>query len=74
MVLDSGGGVEMSLQERLFDAFFTTKATGLGMGLAISRGIIEEHGGTLSYESRSSGGSKFIIELPNVPSANKVST
>ncbi len=66
-VLDSGSGVDESLRDRLFDAFFTTKTSGLGMGLAISRGIVEEHGGTLRYESRDGEGSKFIIELPNIP-------
>ncbi len=62
-VHDSGCGVEESERERLFEAFFTTKATGLGMGLAISRGIIEDHGGTLTYQPRESGGSTFVIEL-----------
>ena len=63
-VHDSGCGVKESERERLFDAFFTTKATGLGMGLAISRGIIEDHKGTLTYQPRESGGSTFVIELP----------
>lgn len=63
-VLDSGRGVDESLRDRLFDAFFTTKTSGLGMGLAISRGIVEEHGGTLRYQSRDGRGSIFTIELP----------
>lgn len=67
-VMDSGCGVNESLRDRLFDAFFTTKTSGLGMGLAISQGIVEEHGGTLRYEPREEGGSKFIIELPRAPS------
>ena len=64
VVQDTGCGVAESKRERLFDAFFTTKQTGLGMGLAISQGIIEEHGGTLLYQPRESGGSTFVIELP----------
>ena len=58
-VHDSGCGVEAEQQERLFDAFFTTKSTGLGMGLAISYQIIEDHGGTLRYQARATGGSSF---------------
>ena len=65
-VHDSGVGVAESLQDRLFDAFFTTKPTGLGMGLAISQGIVEDHGGTIKYRTREEGGSLFIIELPTV--------
>lgn len=65
-VHDSGVGVDESQRDRLFDAFFTTKPTGLGMGLAISQGIVEDHGGSLKYRSRDEGGSSFIIELPTV--------
>ena len=65
-VHDSGVGVDESQRDRLFDAFFTTKPTGLGMGLAISQGIVEDHGGVLKYRSREDGGSSFIIELPAV--------
>jgi C4-dicarboxylate-specific signal transduction histidine kinase len=63
-VHDSGCGISEQEQSRLFDAFFTTKPTGLGMGLAISRGIIEDHGGTLTFQPRTSGGSTFTINLP----------
>ncbi len=66
IVRDSGCGVEESQRDRLFDAFFTTKATGLGMGLAISLGIVEEHDGSLNYKPGEYGGSTFIIELPRV--------
>ena len=64
-VHDSGCGVDADQQGRLFEAFFTTKATGLGMGLAISHQIIEDHGGTLRYQAREKGGSSFIIDLPS---------
>ena len=66
-VHDSGSGVDESQQSRLFEAFFTTKTNGLGMGLAISHGIIEDHQGTLSYATKEGGGSSFIIELPSAP-------
>ncbi len=71
IVRDSGCGVEESQRERLFDAFFTTKATGLGMGLAISRGIVEEHAGALNYKPGENGGSSFIIELPRIASQHR---
>jgi PAS domain S-box-containing protein len=64
-VHDSGSGVLASQRSRLFEAFFTTKSNGLGMGLAISRGIVEEHQGTLTYAPREGGGSSLIIELPS---------
>jgi len=63
-VSDRGPGVPSNLEEAIFHPFFTTKEEGLGVGLAISRSIIESHGGNLSYESRSGGGSTFVVSLP----------
>ncbi len=65
-VIDSGCGVPESKRSSLFEAFYTTKPTGLGMGLAISRGIVEEHGGTLNYKAMDNGGSMLVMELPTV--------
>jgi PAS domain S-box-containing protein len=62
-VHDSGCGVSGEEQAKLFDAFFTTKSSGLGMGLAISRDIVEDHGGTLTYQPRERG-STFVMDLP----------
>lgn len=67
-VRDSGVGLEPSVRERVFEAFFTTKASGLGMGLAISRRIVDAHGGRLSGEPNPGGpGSTFSFSLPVTP-------
>lgn len=62
-VQDSGPGIESEHAERIFEPFFTTKAEGTGMGLAISRSIIESHGGQLSLVSDSQG-AVFQFLLP----------
>jgi two-component system sensor kinase FixL len=63
-VSDRGSGVSSSLEDAIFHPFFTTKQQGLGVGLAISRSIVEAHGGELTYEARDGGGSTFIVQLP----------
>jgi C4-dicarboxylate-specific signal transduction histidine kinase len=63
-VRDSGPGFRDGLETQLFEPFFSTKAEGTGMGLAIARSIIEAHGGTLFAENCADGGALFIICLP----------
>ena len=63
-VRDSGPGFPGGLAEQLFEPFFSTKAEGTGMGLAIARSIIEAHGGTLSGENCEDGGACFTVRLP----------
>jgi C4-dicarboxylate-specific signal transduction histidine kinase len=64
-VQDSGIGLSPEVMGRLFEPFFTTRSKGIGMGLPISRSIIEAHGGSLWAESASSQGSIFQFTLPD---------
>ncbi len=63
-VADRGPGIPLEIQENLFTPFFTTKASGMGMGLNICRSIIEFHRGRLWFEENPEGGTVFIISLP----------
>ncbi len=61
---DSGPGIPLEVRDRLFEPFHTTKSGGLGLGLAISYGIVKEHGGDIDVESPEGGGTTFIVRLP----------
>jgi len=63
-VADSGTGIEPKNLEGLFEAFFTTKPHGTGMGLAICRSIVEAHGGRLSAAPNEPHGAVFRFTLP----------
>jgi signal transduction histidine kinase len=63
-VTDSGTGIALENQQRIFDPYFTTNAKGSGLGLAITRRIIEAHGGTLTAANASAGGCRVEIALP----------
>jgi signal transduction histidine kinase len=65
-VADSGTGIDPESMKRIFDAFFSTKSHGMGMGLSICRSIVEAHGGQLSASSTHPHGSIFQIVFPNV--------
>ena len=62
---DTGAGVQPEVAEQIFNAFFTTKPHGIGMGLPISRSIIESHGGRLWATANSSRGATFQFILPS---------
>src|SRR6266513_740398 len=69
-VRDTGPGFPGETAEQLFEPFFSTKSEGTGMGLAISRSIIEAHGGTLSGENCDGGGACFTVRLPQAKEDN----
>jgi len=64
-VTDTGPGVDPGIIDRLFTPFVTTKPAGAGLGLAISRSIVEAHKGTLRYRPESAGGASFVLRLPH---------
>jgi signal transduction histidine kinase len=66
---DSGPGIDPASLERIFDAFYTTKAEGTGMGLAICRIIVQTHGGELWVSQRNPTGSIFHLALPTLATA-----
>lgn len=63
-VRDSGCGIAVEVQQRLFDPFFTTRAEGTGLGLAIARGVARAHGGDIGLRSAPGAGSTFTLTLP----------
>jgi signal transduction histidine kinase len=63
-VSDSGAGIAPDMLPRIFDAFITTKPGGMGLGLSISRSIVEAHGGRLGADNLPQGGASFHFTLP----------
>ena len=68
-VTDHGSGLTEEAEQNIFQPFFTTKSSGLGLGLAICRSIIESHGGILSCTRNPSGGTTFSFTLPAITEA-----
>ena len=73
-VSDSGCGLPADWSERLFEAFFTTKPQGTGMGLCISRRIVESHGGRLWASDNTVRGATFRVTLPSEADPHSLST
>ena len=73
-VQDSGIGIDPGLQNKLFDAFFSTKPDGMGMGLSISRSIIESHGGRIWASNNDGPGATFQFFLPSQAAGNTASS
>jgi signal transduction histidine kinase len=65
IVEDNGPGIPPENLEKLFGSFFTTKADGMGIGLAICRTIVEAHGGSISVHNLDRGGAGFTVRLPS---------
>jgi PAS domain S-box-containing protein len=63
-VSDTGPGIEEANVAQVFDAFYTTKTDGMGIGLSISKTIMEAHGGTLTLETERGSGTRFTMKLP----------
>jgi len=63
-VADTGPGVAAEILPRLFAPFASDKETGIGLGLSVSRRIVEDHGGTLRAQNRPEGGACFTLKLP----------
>lgn len=63
-VIDTGDGIDPQQQQRIFEAFYSTKANGSGLGLPTVKRIIEAHGGTIECQSEKGRGSRFTICLP----------
>ncbi len=63
-VADTGPGIPPEVLSKIFDPFYTTKRTGTGLGLSVTYGIIQDHGGTIDVQSRPGAGTTFVLTFP----------
>jgi signal transduction histidine kinase len=66
-IVDTGRGISAEEAKNIFEPFYTTKEQGLGLGMPYAKKIIEQHGGTISFSSRSGDGTKLSVGLPAEP-------
>ncbi len=66
VVVDTGGGVDTSVLEQVFEPFFTTRSSGTGLGLAIVQRLVHAHGGQVTRENVPDGGARVTLRLPDV--------
>ena len=72
-ITDTGIGMSEEVRERVFDAFYSTRSGGSGLGLPTTRKIVEAHRGTIEVRSEPGKGSQFLIRLPNLRTRNELS-
>jgi signal transduction histidine kinase len=76
-VVDEGPGIPPAARDRLFDAFFTTRSSGIGIGLAVVKRIVDDHGWSIDVESETGQGATFRVRLTSplvrAPSASRTS-
>ncbi len=63
-VRDNGAGIPAEVRERIFTPSFTTKSSGMGLGLALVKRMVEQAGGRVWFESAEGEGARFVVELP----------
>ena len=66
-VIDTGGGIPQDAVDKIFQAYYSTKRGGTGLGLPMSKRIAEEHGGSLTLKTEPGKGSDFTLRLPLAP-------
>jgi C4-dicarboxylate-specific signal transduction histidine kinase len=69
IVRDRGAGLPDGVADRIFEPFVTTKADGMGMGLAVARSLVDNHGGSIHAANQSGGGAVVTISLPGLSAA-----
>ena len=72
LIEDNGPGISDEVKTRLFEPFFSTKTTGMGMGLAITQGILEEHDGKIHVSDGKLGGAAFRLSFPIIEQEQQI--
>ena len=69
VIRDRGAGLPAGSEDRIFEPFVTTKPTGMGMGLAVARSVVDNHGGSIRAANHPEGGAVFTISIPEAAAA-----